>query len=179
MFKEILSGFNKFFTREKIIILLIFFILGYALMSYSDSKNYIIDRMENGTGANGGNGNTNVQQQQPPLTNNNTVTTLPTNGGSVPNKSIENPSDLLPKDKNSQWTALNPVTVGGNSNVMPDLLQAGYHIGLDTIGQTLKNANLQLRSDPYIAKTDIGPWMQSTIEPDLGRVPLEIGYGQK
>jgi hypothetical protein len=63
--------------------------------------------------------------------------------------------------------------------LMPDLLQAGYHIGIDTIGQTLRNANLQLRSDPIISKSDIGPWMQSTIEPDLARVPLELGQGDR
>jgi hypothetical protein len=177
MFKEILSGFNKFFSREKIIILVVFFILGYALLSYSGSKNNVFDRMENGNGGNTVNGNTVSQSSSVSSSGVNSV-----NGGgsgvvhTQPSKVIENPSDLLPKDKNSQWTALNPVTVGSN-NVMPDLLQAGHHIGLDTIGQTLKNANLQLRSDPYIAKTDIGPWMQSTIEPDLGRVPLEIGYG--
>jgi hypothetical protein len=62
---------------------------------------------------------------------------------------------------------------------MPDLLQAGYHIGLDTIGQTLRNANLQLRSDPIIPKQEVGPWNHSTIEPDLGRVPLEIGVGMQ
>jgi hypothetical protein len=65
------------------------------------------------------------------------------------------------------------------SVAMPVLLQAGYHIGLDTIGQTLRNANLQLRSDPIIQKQDIGPWNQSTIEPDLARVPLEVGYGAR
>jgi hypothetical protein len=59
--------------------------------------------------------------------------------------------------------------------MMPDLLQAGYHIGLDTIGQSLRNANLQLRSDPIIPKSDVGPWNQSTIEADMGRVPLELG----
>jgi hypothetical protein len=61
----------------------------------------------------------------------------------------------------------------------PDLLQAGYHIGLDTIGQTMRNANLQERSDPVIAKSNIGPWNQSTIEPDLARTPLEIGVGPR
>jgi hypothetical protein len=59
--------------------------------------------------------------------------------------------------------------------MMPDLLQAGYHIGLDTIGQTLRNANQQLRSDPIIPVQQVGPWNQTTMEPDLGRVPLEIG----
>jgi hypothetical protein len=165
MFKEIISGFTKFFSREKIIILIVFFILGYALFSYSETKNLFFDKMEN---ANSNNLPPSTMQQS----------TLPSNLSPVKNSSVENPIDLLPKDNNSQWTALNPVTTGG-SNIMPDLLQAGHHIGLDTIGQTLKNANLQLRSDPYITKTEIGPWMQSTIEPDLGRVPLEIGYGQK
>jgi hypothetical protein len=89
---------------------------------------------------------------------------------------VANPQDLLPIDKNSQWAALNPVN--NNNPQIPDLLQAGNLIGLDTIGQTLKNANLQLRSDPIIPKKDIGPWNQSTYEPDLGRVPLELGCGQ-
>jgi len=57
-------------------------------------------------------------------------------------------------------------------------LQAGYHIGLDTIGQTLKNANQQLRSDPVIPKTNVGPWNQSTIEPGF-QVPLEIGSANR
>jgi hypothetical protein len=92
-------------------------------------------------------------------------------------KASTNPQDLLPQDQNSQWAALNPVSQGNIA--APDLLQAGYHIGLDTIGQTLKNANLQERSDPIIPKTTIGPWNQSTIEPDLGRVPLEVGASSR
>ena len=89
---------------------------------------------------------------------------------------VANPSDLLPADKNSQWSTLNP-SLSQNNVIVPDLLEAGYHIGLDTIGQTLRNANLQERSDPIIPKQDISPWNNSTIEPDLGRVPLELGYG--
>jgi hypothetical protein len=91
----------------------------------------------------------------------------------VESPDVNDPSDLLPADQNTQWASLNPVNSGNIA--MPDLLQAGYHIGLDTIGQSLRNANLQLRSDPIIPKTNVGPWMQSTIEPDFGRVPLEIG----
>lgn len=90
-------------------------------------------------------------------------------------QSVAAPQDLLPVDQNSQWAALNPVAQGNIA--APDLLQAGYHIGLDTIGQTLRNANLQERSDPIIPKSAVGPWNQSTIEPDLGRVPLEVGVG--
>ena len=91
--------------------------------------------------------------------------------GDYVGKSVD-PRELLPQDQNSQWASLNPVNQGNVA--VPDLLQAGYHIGLDTIGQSLRNANLQLRSDPIISKDDVGPWNQSTIEPDLGRVPLEI-----
>ena len=82
------------------------------------------------------------------------------------------PSDLLPHDENSQWGEFN--TLGKSANT-PDLLQAGYHIGLDTVGQTMRNANLQERSDPVIQKTLVCPWNQSTIEPDLARTPLELG----
>ena len=82
------------------------------------------------------------------------------------------PSDLLPHDENSQWGEFN--TLGKSANT-PDLLQAGYHIGLDTVGQTMRNANLQERSDPVIKKTLVCPWNQSTIEPDLARTPLELG----
>jgi hypothetical protein len=92
-------------------------------------------------------------------------------------KPIAAPNDLMPSDANSQWSALNPVNMNQGNILAGDMLQAGYHIGLDTIGQTLKNANLQLRSDPIIPKVDVGPWNQSTYEPDYGRVPLEIGYG--
>jgi len=88
-------------------------------------------------------------------------------------QNVANPSDLLPVDQNSQWAALNPVQ--NKYPQLPDLLQAGNLIGLDTIGQTLKNANYQLRSDPIINKTNVGPWNNSTYEPDLARVPLELG----
>jgi hypothetical protein len=61
--------------------------------------------------------------------------------------------------------------------VMPDLSDAGYLIGSIAIGQTLRNANRQERSDPIIPKTNVGPWNNGAIEPDLGRVPLEVGCG--
>ena len=96
--------------------------------------------------------------------------------GGYAQQPVANPSDLVPADKNSQWSTLNP-SMRQNNVIVPDLLEAGYHIGLDTIGQTLRNANLQERSDPVIPKQEISPWNNSTIEPDLGRVPLELGYG--
>jgi hypothetical protein len=91
------------------------------------------------------------------------------------NNSNQNPADLLPKDTNSQWAQLNPAGKGDLANI--NLLKAGYHIGIDTVGQTLRNANLQIRSEPPNPQVNVGPWMQSTIEPDFLRVPLELGQG--
>jgi hypothetical protein len=176
MFKEIQAGLSKFFTRDKVFIFIALIILAYALFSYSDSKYLVLDRMD--TGSQQGPMPPSAVPQQPaaPVPPQSPPQTAPQQSGYAL-KPVANPSDLLPTDSNSQWAALNPVSMNQGSIVMPDLLQAGYHIGLDTIGQSLRNANYQLRSDPIIAKADVGPWHQSTIEPDLGRVPLEVGAG--
>ena len=97
---------------------------------------------------------------------------VPTSCGSG---NIQNPSDLLPKDTNSEWSQLNPSGKGELANI--NLLKAGYHIGIDTVGQTLRNANLQIRSEPANPQLYVGPWNLSTIEPDFMRPPLELGAG--
>ena len=82
--------------------------------------------------------------------------------------------DLLPNDANSsQWAQVYPTGEGKLKD--RNFLQAGYHIGINTVGQTLRNANLQLRSEPPAPQVKVSPWLQSTIEPDLGRKPFEIG----
>jgi hypothetical protein len=88
---------------------------------------------------------------------------------------VQNSSDLLPKDNNNQWAQLNPSGKGDLANI--NLLKAGYHIGIDTIGQSLRNANLQIRSEPPNPQLYVGPWNNSTITSDFMRVPLEIGSG--
>jgi hypothetical protein len=106
---------------------------------------------------------------------NGTQTSMPGMPSSCSQPNIQNPAELLPKDSNSQWAQLNPAGKGELANV--NLLKAGYHIGIDTIGQTLRNANLQIRSEPPNPQLSVGPWNQSTIEPDFLRVPLELGSG--
>ena len=158
MFSETLnsiqSGFSKFVTPQRLFVLVVFSVLAWFLLSYSDTKAFNVAGMETGTDS-----SASAQAQAAPAS-------------ATP---IASPNELLPTDANSQWAALNPVNMNQGSILNGDMLQAGYHIGLDTIGQTLKNANLQLRSDPIIPKQDVGPWNQSTYEPDYGRVPLEIG----
>jgi len=88
---------------------------------------------------------------------------------------IQDPRELLPKDTNSQWASLNPSGQGELANV--SLLKSGYHIGIDSIGSSLRNANLQIRSEPPNPQIYTGPWNLSTITPDFLRPPLEIGSG--
>ena len=83
-----------------------------------------------------------------------------------------NPSDLLPKDVNSEWSDVNPAS---NDLKNVNLLTANQMIGINTVSSSLRNANYQERSEPIIPKTDVGPWYHSTIEPDLYRRSLEIG----
>jgi hypothetical protein len=90
-----------------------------------------------------------------------------------PVSQMTDPADLLPKDVNSQWAQLNPAGGADFQNV--NLLKAGYHIGIDTVGSSLRNANLQERSEPPNPTQPVSPWLNSTIEPDLMRAPLEIG----
>ena len=88
------------------------------------------------------------------------------------NQQMMDPKELLPQDKNNEW-----------SNIMPNndlknvhMLNAGHHIGINSVGSSLRNANLQLRSEPVIPQNNnVGPWNNTTIEPDTMRRPLEIG----
>ena len=166
-------------------------------MQYSSLKSTVVGAMTNGesngnNGSNGnnkkskngsGNGNSNgMQMVKPAMASGNsgpgpasgpgTMVGLPQ---SCAAKAVANPSDLLPQGSNNDWNELNPSGGGELSNV--NLLKAGYHAGIDTIGSSLRNANLQVRSEPPNPKSDVSPWLNSTIEPDLMRAPLEIGCG--
>lgn len=82
--------------------------------------------------------------------------------------------ELLPQDNaSSQWAQVYPTGEGSLKD--KNFLQSGYLRGIDTVGQTLRNANMQLRSEPPNPQVQVSPWLQSTIEPDVNRRPFEIG----
>ena len=84
------------------------------------------------------------------------------------------PQELLPQDTPAnQWSLANPQ--GSGTLKDKNFLQAGYHVGINTVGQTLRNANMQLRSDPPNPQVQVSPWQQTTINPDTNRKPMEIG----
>lgn len=181
MFKELLSGLNKFFNRKELVIAVVILLIAVALLYYSNSKSFVMDGYEDGQlGA-----LASVDPRQQP-----SMREMPAQYverfeevpkmeegmreeeafGNYSKKEINDPSELMPSG--AGWDAF-------TSNTTPDLLSPITLNGLDTIGQSNKNPNYQLRSDPIIPKQDVGPWMQSTIEPNLMQVPLEIGYGPR
>ncbi len=88
-------------------------------------------------------------------------------------KDVLNSTELLPQDPNSTWAQVVPNGQGALSD--QNFITAGFHIGINTVGQTLRNANRQLRSEPPNPMAKVSPWNQTTIEPDINRRPLEIG----
>jgi hypothetical protein len=95
-------------------------------------------------------------------------------GNTCNDQPIMDPKELLPADKNNEW-----------SNIMPNhelknihMINAGHHVGINTVGSSLRNANLQVRSEPVIPQAKVGPWNNTTIEPDNLRRGFEIGASE-
>ena len=82
------------------------------------------------------------------------------------------PAELLPKDPNSTWAQQNPM--GQGSLKGKNFLSAGALIGVNTVGQSLRNANLQLRSEPPNPQVPVSVFYNSTIQPDTSHRDLEI-----
>ena len=80
--------------------------------------------------------------------------------------------DLLPHNDMAHFAEVYPNGVGQLQN--KNYLHAGHHTGINTIGQSLKNPNYQLRSEPPNPQISVSPWLQSSFGPDLTRRPLEI-----
>jgi len=89
-------------------------------------------------------------------------------------QTVLSPTELLPKGGlGASWAATNPVGLGDLKG--GNFLSSGYHAGINTVSTTLRNANLDLRSDPPNPRGAVSPFLNSTIEPDLYRRALEIG----
>ena len=181
--KEFTNGVSSFFSGKKVILLLVFLVVAFVLLYFVGSAKSASSMMNMQP-----EGMTNYMEnsllEPSELSSNNNIMipsvgvpdgSNPVQGGSGHTAlDTADPSDLLPNDVNNAWTQLNPTSQGDIRN--PDLLQAGYLIGLDTIGQTLRIPNYQLRADPIIPKQNIGPWNQAPdVDPDYGRVPLDAG----
>jgi hypothetical protein len=169
-----MSAFSKLVKNRNLsMILAILAFLGVVLFLYNSHKGKSLaphtplsySFVNNNTNTNAL--QTNLEQTPVAMNVQSTEIPQPNNNGNF------NPSELLPMDNNRDFGANNPVGQGLGANL--NILNAGFHHGIDTVGSTLRNANLQLRSEPANPRAAVSPWLQSTIEPDLNRRPLEIG----
>ena len=83
------------------------------------------------------------------------------------------PTELLPADQHTIYAEQNPMGTG--SLKAKNFLSSGALIGVNTVGQSLRNANLQLRSEPPNPQVPVSIFLQSTIQPDISHRPLEVG----
>ena len=93
-------------------------------------------------------------------------------GSCYPQNSLS-PSDLLPESESSEIKAFNDKNPDGEGILKGvNYLDAGFHVGVNTVGQSLRNANRNLREEPPNPRVVVSPWLNSTIDADLTRKPL-------
>lgn len=81
-----------------------------------------------------------------------------------PNVKKYNASDFLPKEINNEWfdTDFSQAKYNITASINPDK----YVIGINTVGQSLKNASYDIRGTVPNPKFVVSPWNNSTYEAD-------------
>jgi hypothetical protein len=186
--KKIFKGqFLKGIKIDYILGIIALFFIGMLLYNYSNGKNLLSLPMTNRLDYSEINSQpSEISQQASPSTyapyngtSNSSVATSadsPTAINQVAsNKAIPNPSDLLPlNNNNNMWSNSIPQADADLKNI--NLLNPAQLVGINTQGSSLRNSNLQLRSEPANPRMNTNcPWNISTIETDQFRKPLEIG----
>ena len=153
------SSLLKNFTLEYVLGIVGILILVYALYKYSENKNILQSGMQNEMVSEPANMNTQQQQRTQSAALADSLT-----------QNVNDSSALLPKDREG-WGEMAPM-----GEVTDGLEGMGFiNNGTRGEGQNLRNANLQIRSEPANPVGGTGPWMNSTIQPDKLRRQLEIG----
>lgn len=134
-------------------------VLVYALMQYTNKKGSegyvnVNSPLQPAAFGGGGGGGDQVLPPQPPA--------AAVIAQQQPQQQPQQPGGgLLPNNVQGGapgWNVSGPQAGG------PNLLKAGQFNGIDTVSTSLRNANLQLRSEPSIPKSDVGPWNGSTMD---------------
>lgn len=85
-------------------------------------------------------------------------------------------TDLLPKyDEANAFVKENPVAKLLQEQ---NFLQAGYHMGINSVVQSNKIGYLDLRSAPPIAKQEVGPFLNSSYEEPMGAKRRSFNLGE-
>ena len=88
------------------------------------------------------------------------------------NVSQYNSKDFLPKEINDQWFDTDFSQAKFNINDDKLINTDRYIIGINTVGQSLKNASYDIRGAIPNPKYSVSPWNNSTIEADYNIKPL-------
>jgi len=80
--------------------------------------------------------------------------------------------DFLPKEINNQWFDTDFSQAKFNINDDKLINTDRYVIGVNTVGQSLKNASYDIRGTVPNPKFTVSPWNNSTYEPDFNIKPL-------
>ena len=180
--KKKMSSKNLFknVKSHQVLLLMAVLVGGYFLYTYSKSKGGLVDNYEGQNVAAGAVSPSETYQPSPPqghaapqASANGANTNMHGLPPSCVKQSVTDPRELLPRDTNSEFSKLNPAGSGDLQNV--SLLQAGTLQGINTVGTSLRNANLQLRSEPANPRQAVGPWNNTTITSDNARRDFEIG----
>lgn len=72
------------------------------------------------------------------------------------------PDNLLPQEEDADWFEVidKPINLKGR------LLRLENPLGINTINESLKIPNLDIRPSPPCPKMNVSPWNNSTVEPD-------------
>ena len=173
MLKEASSGFSKFFTKQRVVILVIFLLLAFVLTSYASGKTELDMNMLKNEGYQNAVPTEAFEGEVDPklasATDSEADEPTEADAEGFSNIDVNSPSDLLPTNSGDSSLVNSMMTQDGQ---MPgNLLESGAHIGLPTTSSSMRNANLQLRADPVIPKKGGCWWGESTISPD----PSPIG----
>ena len=172
---KFLNKIHKLFKENTLVAIIGLIVVTIAVTSYSNQKFTFINGMSNNAdgamaaaAVTGGGGGGAVVGAGPDEGGDAFASAEGIQTSQIPSqngtKAVNNPKDLLPKDGNSGWSGSNPS--GGGDLAGINLLSAGHLAGINTVGSSLRNPNLQLRSEPPNPRGDTGPWNGSTMETD-------------
>jgi hypothetical protein len=81
-------------------------------------------------------------------------------------------TDYLPKEINDDWFNTDFSQAKYKMNDDKLINTDKYIIGINTVGQSLKNASYDIRGSINVPKYTVSPWNNSTVEPDYNIKPL-------
>jgi hypothetical protein len=77
---------------------------------------------------------------------------------------IFNIHNYLPQESNKDWFEVMPEPVSVKNR---HLINISRHVGVNTIGSSLRNPSYDIRGSVPCPKMVVSPWLQTTIEPDI------------